>query len=386
MFVLSSMTIFWIITWIILWRLSRDTVRKRFMDTINYSTTHPFSFQGIPIPPPLLPPPLFPIDGNETTTDFPTTISPFDSIAPATDIPMETSDVSFSAKVTSLAVGKLFSPFQLSFAVFPELMRPGSPAIILGTPVREGEIPYQAYLVSSMNNSQSGGGLCGGSLVHQMWVLTAAHCVANSERTQVNLGSTEKQKMTYSEYSYQRTIHPMYNPSLLHNDVAMVRLSVAPTIGPNISPVALPPANLPNLAGIDLSIERGVGLGGLPRFSFVSGEVVRASGFGRTTNTNAPSDVLFKVNLQAITNTRCRAVYNRMLVIPSTLCATYSTQQGQSTCQGDSGGPLTYTTGNDTYLVGVTSFVSSRGCDSGAPSGYARVTSFLSWIETTMAS
>lgn len=264
-------------------------------------------------------------------------------------------------------------------------MRDGEPAIIFGSPASEGELPYQAYLISGRNNSNSGNGLCGGSLIQPLWVLTAAHCVANSERTLVNMGSVEKQKMTYSQFSYQRIVHENYNPALLHNDVALVKLPVAPTMGPTISPVALPPVNIGSLVGIDLEINRGLGPRGLPRFSLISGETVRASGFGRTTNTGPIPDILYKVDLETITNTRCRAAYNRMLVIPSTLCATYASRAGESTCQGDSGGPLTYKSGNETYLVGVTSFVSSRGCDSGAPSGYARVTSFLGWIESNMA-
>lgn len=269
--------------------------------------------------------------------------------------------------------------------MLPELMRDGEPSIILGSPAAEGELPYQAYLVSSRNNSNAGQGLCGGSLIQPLWVLTAAHCVVNTDRTQVNMGSVEKPKMTYSQMSYQRIVHEQYNPSLLHNDVALVKLPVAPTMGPNIAPVALPPVNLGSLAGIDLEINRGRGIAGLPTFSLISGEMVRASGFGRTSNRGAPPDILYKVGLNAITNLRCRSAYNRMLIIPSTLCASYSTRSGESTCQGDSGGPLTYTDANNTYLVGVTSFVSSRGCDSGAPSGFARVTSFLGWIESTMA-
>lgn len=262
-------------------------------------------------------------------------------------------------------------------------MRAGEPAIILGSPAAEGEIPFQAFLVSSRNNS-NGGGLCGGSLIRDMWILTAAHCVVNTDRTQVNMGSVNKQSMTYSEYSYQRIVHEGYNPSLLHNDVALVKLPISP-MGARISPVALPPANLGNLAGIDIAILRRQGVAGLPRFSLISGETVRASGFGRTSNTGPPPDILYKVNLTSITNSQCRRSYNPLLIIGSTLCATFSNQQGESTCQGDSGGPLTYNNGNGTYLVGVTSFVSSAGCDSGSPSGYARVTSFLNWIEQNIA-
>jgi len=48
--------------------------------------------------------------------------------------------------------------------------------------------------------------------------------------------------------------------------------------------------------------------------------------------------------------------------------------------QGDSGGPLAIRNGTNFLLIGVVNFVSSAGCASGRPSGYARVTSFRNWI------
>jgi secreted trypsin-like serine protease len=48
--------------------------------------------------------------------------------------------------------------------------------------------------------------------------------------------------------------------------------------------------------------------------------------------------------------------------------------------QGDSGGALVLPIAGGFKQIGVVSFVSSLGCASGSPSGYARVTSFLDWI------
>lgn len=95
------------------------------------------------------------------------------------------------------------------------------------------------------------------------------------------------------------------------------------------------------------------------------------------------SETLNKVNLTVITNSQCRQTYGLLLIRSSTLCATWTQQEGESTCQGDSGGPLVMLNGTTT-LVGVTSFGSSAGCESGAPSAYARVSSFRSWIERTI--
>jgi hypothetical protein len=51
--------------------------------------------------------------------------------------------------------------------------------------------------------------------------------------------------------------------------------------------------------------------------------------------------------------------------------------------QGDSGGPLVvYDNIGNPILIGVASFGSTRGCASGDPSDYARVTHFRYWIWT----
>lgn len=253
---------------------------------------------------------------------------------------------------------------QINEIAFPEdlnlLISAGAePFIILGEPAAEGELPYQAYLISSKNNSNRGA-LCGGSLIKPHWVLTAAHCVVDTDQTMVQMGSNDKKKMTYKEVSYMRIVHLLYNPITLYNDVALVRLPVDAE-GPNIGLIALPAKNIGSLVD----------------------ESVLASGFGLTMNTGNVPETLNKVELVVASNKECRARYGSLLILRSTLCATFSTMKGQSTCSGDSGGPLVYRA-NDTsrYLVGVTSFVSGKGCDSGELAGFARVSSFVDWIET----
>lgn len=71
--------------------------------------------------------------------------------------------------------------------------------------------------------------------------------------------------------------------------------------------------------------------------------------------------------------------------LPATnLCANWANQQGESICQGDSGGPLTARLSNgQDVLAGVVSFTGGH-CERGLPQGFARVTSFRSWAESTM--
>lgn len=198
-------------------------------------------------------------------------------------------------------------------------------------------------------------------MIRPNWVLTAAHCIQSTDRTEVRLGGTNFNNMTYRQIANFRRIHERYNSNTLENDVALLRLPVNAS-GGEIGVIALAPADIGTL----------------------DGETVVASGFGRTNNTGETSPNLMRVNLRAISNSECQETYGG-IIVNSTLCATWLTQSGESTCQGDSGGPLSYNSTNGNVLAGVVSFVSSSGCDSGAPSGYARVSSFRDWIENTIA-
>lgn len=168
--------------------------------------------------------------------------------------------------------------------------------------------------------------------------------------------------MPYRQYANLRFFHEQYNPNNLNNDVALLRLPVAAE-GNNIAVIQMAPRDWPDLDRVP----------------------VRASGFGLTRDGGQTVDDLMKVNLRVITNQQCRNAYGSSTVIASTLCATWTQQSGQSTCNGDSGGPLTAVANNRYYLVGVTSFVTRGDCDSGNPSGYARVSSFRDWIDSNMA-
>jgi secreted trypsin-like serine protease len=86
------------------------------------------------------------------------------------------------------------------------------------------------------------------------------------------------------------------------------------------------------------------------------------------------------VELNIISNSECAAYYGPLK--SDTLCVD-SNGGAESTCNGDSGGPLVITEADGLPTeVGITSFVSSLGCESGGPAGFARVTEFLDWLET----
>ncbi|KAG5668463.1 hypothetical protein PVAND_016403 [Polypedilum vanderplanki] len=197
------------------------------------------------------------------------------------------------------------------------------------------------------------------------WTI-AAHCPIGSSSTLViagahnrNVVEPNQQRRTVPSSGYR--IHANYNPSNLNNDIAIL---ITPT--PNFAFGAhVQAARMPTAFASELFV----------------GETARSTGWGRTTNTGATSAVLRKAYNPVITNAACSAVYGGSVVIASVICiATSGVNQG--TCNGDSGGVLSVPRAGDTrpIQIGVTSFVAAAGCVAGFPSGFARVTSFLTWI------
>lgn len=113
--------------------------------------------------------------------------------------------------------------------------------------------------------------------------------------------------------------------------------------------------------------------------SSTNGMDVIAIGNGNTKKSNdkiAPIlQYSFKLRTIAIIN--CLLEFPFLIFRTSVICA--AGDDLTSMCPGDSGGPLV-TTDTD-KLVGISSFISSYGCEDGLPQGFSRVSSHLEWIE-----
>lgn len=154
----------------------------------------------------------------------------------------------------------------------------------------------------------------------------------------------------------QIIIHPLYNPSKIMNDVALVRLNQKLEFSEHIQPAKLPSNNAYQTFTNSPAVISGWGK------IADNGTVVRHLQYGYVT--------ILDLNT-------CMTSYNPGVVTQGNICLD-NKKAGVSSCNGDSGGPLVSCVTGE--LIGVTSFGSSRGCEY-SPSAYSRVTYFRDWIK-----
>jgi len=205
---------------------------------------------------------------------------------------------------------------------------------------------------------------CGGTIISDEWILTAAHCTDGARRIEVVSGAQRPgtiEPTQNRQYSRHFFTHPEWNSLILRNDLALIQLREKLTWTSAISPVCLPTRD---------SVE------------LQAGDMVTASGWGVTSDSSfaTTTEELHKVTVPILDRRTCKDTFG-LAVTKNHICM--NTTGGHGTCQGDSGGPLTWLENGKYVTRGITSYGHVAGCTLGYPAVDTNVKSYLDWIETS---
>ncbi|XP_020752348.2 serine protease 52-like [Odocoileus virginianus] len=226
--------------------------------------------------------------------------------------------------------------------------------IIGGEPANIRDFPWQIRIL------ENGSHLCGGSILSEWWILTAAHCFKSKNESTLEVTHGEEnldtQNLTKIKVD-ELIIHNNFDSWFYLNDIALLLLK---------SPLSLGVRKVPICLSEVADIEQW-------RNCWVTG-------WGTTVPKRSTETGLQKVNVQLIKWETCFELMP--LLTKSMLCAG-DLEGGKDACQGDSGGPLVCqkkTRKSKWYQLGIVSW--GVGCGQKKhPGVYTQVSSYLSWIE-----
>ncbi|CAH1400952.1 unnamed protein product [Nezara viridula] len=230
--------------------------------------------------------------------------------------------------------------------------------VVGGKPTNENEYPWMVIINTG----------CGGSIITEYHVLTAAHCTDGEEASSMMVISGLHYRVRGKNQFMRRhqvseiIQHPRYDREAGYiNDISVLLLSDKIIFNQRVGPVCMP----------------------YTKFTLV-GKDIKITGWGATKGTGTQNE-LREVDVEVVDIKECQARWEEYNLKPTSyqICA-YT--EGKDSCSGDSGGSLVYEDPDTKRFVQV-ALVSfgPRGCGSDPqPSVNTNVYAYIYWIESAV--
>ncbi|XP_055545331.1 phenoloxidase-activating factor 3-like [Wyeomyia smithii] len=247
-----------------------------------------------------------------------------------------------------------------------------SERIAFGKNAKVFSYPWMALLIDINEQIR-----CGGTLITESYVLTAAHCNRPPIAT-VRLGENDiTKKIDCNDFDGEESDcadppqnigvsrfirHPMYSSSKRRNDIALIKLAEPAKLSYSVKTICLP-------------------IGPMVRNPLPKEMIITGWGF---TEKRRTSNVLQYATVPILENNRCASTLAKLndaitLDDSSQLCA--GGVNKVDNCAGDSGGPLQYFSRTSAAVqYGIVAFGVDSCGDKTAPGVYTRVSYYIDWI------
>ncbi|ALC46476.1 CG5255, partial [Drosophila busckii] len=225
--------------------------------------------------------------------------------------------------------------------------------IVGGEDASEGMAPYQI----SLQGAKSGLHSCGGAIIAEQWLLTAAHCIHGKSPSAFRvLTGTQDLQQNVSKYYYVDRIleHCDYEPRRYRNDIALLHLNESIVFNNATQPVELSHTPL------------------------AAGDWLLLTGWGTLSLGGEVPAKLQKLQVEYVPFEQCREAHANSSNVDIGHVCTYN-DKGRGACHGDSGGPLVH----DGKLVALVNW--GMPCAKGKPDASASIAYYHDFIRTHMS-
>ncbi|KAM6151322.1 coagulation factor IX [Rhynchocyon petersi] len=229
--------------------------------------------------------------------------------------------------------------------------------VVGGENAKPGQFPWQVVLNGKID------AFCGGAIINEKWIVTAAHCIKPGDKITVVAGehNIEEKDNTEQIRNVIRAIpHFSYNATVnrYSHDIALLELDEPLILNSYVTPICVASKEYTN--------------------TFLKFGIGYVSGWGKVFNRGRSASILQYLKVPLVDRATCLRS-TKVTIYQNMFCAGYH-EGGKDSCQGDSGGPHVTEVEGTNFLTGIISW--GEECAMKGKYGvYTKVSRYANWIK-----